>query len=189
MAGLLGAFRGCFTAPTFVTFAALAAGFVRRTAAHAVCGMLTGAGLEQCWHHSRARRFFSAASWSADAAGSVLADVIVAQLVPAGAALTVAVDDALFHRAGRKVHAAGWCHDGSAKGPSKVAWGNNWVIAGLVVALPMMTRPVCLPVLFAPVETKGRDQAGVGPPARRRARSPLPRPGRPCRGRRGLGHR
>ncbi|MGH3756118.1 MAG: IS701 family transposase, partial [Pseudonocardiaceae bacterium] len=111
--------------------------------------------LERAWRHGRAHRFFSAASWSADAAGLVLSDLIVTLLVPAGAALTVAVDDALFHRSGKRVHAAGWCHDGSAEGPKKVAWGNNWVIAGLVVDLPFMTRPVCLPVLFRLWKPKG----------------------------------
>ncbi|MGH8900591.1 MAG: transposase [Egibacteraceae bacterium] len=146
---------GCFTAPTFITFAALAVGFIRQTAAHTVCGMLTGAGLERAWHHGRAHRFFSAARWSADAVGLVLSDLIVTLLVPAGVALTVAVDDTLFHRSGKRVHAAGWCHDGSAKGPKKVAWGNNWVIAGLVVDLPFMTRPVCLPVLFRLWKPKG----------------------------------
>jgi hypothetical protein len=55
----------------------------------------------------------------------VLADLIVAHLVPAGAALTVAIDDTLFHRAGRKAHAASWCHDGSAKGPRKIACGEQ----------------------------------------------------------------
>jgi hypothetical protein len=104
----------------------------------------------------------------------VLADLIVAHLVPAGAALTVAVDDTLFHRTGKKVHAASWCHDGAAKGPRKIGWGNNWVIAGLVVALPMMTRPVCLPVLLAPAEAEGRDQAGAGPLAHQHARRPAP---------------
>jgi hypothetical protein len=58
----------------------------------------------------------------------VLADLIVAYLVPAGMALTVAVDDTLFHRSGRTVHAAAWCHDGAAKGPRKISWGNNWVV-------------------------------------------------------------
>jgi DDE superfamily endonuclease len=85
----------------------------------------------------------------------VLADLIVAYLVPAGMALTVAVDDTLFHRSGRTVHAAAWCHDGAAKGPRKISWGNNWVIAGLVVTLPCVTRPVCLPVLFRLYKPQG----------------------------------
>jgi DDE superfamily endonuclease len=155
LAAVLSAFTGCFTAPTFATFTALAAGFVRQTGAHTVCGMLTGAGLERVWHHSRAHRFFSQARWSPDQVGLALADLIVAHLVPADAALTVVVDDTLLRRSGKKVHAASWCHDGAAKGPKKVAWGNNWVIAGLVVTLPFMARPVCLPVLFRLWRPKG----------------------------------
>jgi hypothetical protein len=57
------------------------------------------------------------------------------------------VDDTLFKRAGKKVWAAGWFHDGSASGPRAVGFGNNWVVAGILVSLPMLTRPVCLPVL------------------------------------------
>ena len=41
----------------------------------------------------------------------------------------------------------GWFHDGSAKGPKPTGYGNNWVIAGIIVTLPMLQRPVCLPVL------------------------------------------
>jgi hypothetical protein len=46
-----------------------------------------------------------------------LADLIVARLLPAGAALTIAVDDTLFKRSGKKVFGAAWHHDGAAKGP------------------------------------------------------------------------
>ena len=47
--------------------------------------------------------------------------LIVGHLVPIGAALTVAVDDTLFRRYGRKVYAAHWGYDGSLK----VAKGNQ----------------------------------------------------------------
>jgi xanthine/uracil permease len=52
LTGLLGVSAGCFTAPTFTTFAALVTGFVRQTGAHTVRGMLTGAGLERVCHHT-----------------------------------------------------------------------------------------------------------------------------------------
>jgi hypothetical protein len=45
------------------------------------------------------------------------------------------------------VRAASWFHDGSAIGAHPVAYGNNWVILGIVVSLPFLSRPVCLPVL------------------------------------------
>src|SRR6186713_693743 len=59
LAGLLAAFRPCFTAPTFQTFIGLVVGLIAQTRRRTVCGMLTGAGLDQVWHHSRAHRMFS----------------------------------------------------------------------------------------------------------------------------------
>src|SRR5215212_3029585 len=54
LAGLLADFRPCFTAPTFQTFIGLVVGLIGQTRRRTVCGMLTGVGLEQFWHHSRA---------------------------------------------------------------------------------------------------------------------------------------
>nr|WP_241831512.1 transposase [Parafrankia soli] len=116
------------------------------TGRRTVCGMLVGAGLSRIWPHDRAHRFFAAAVWSVDEVGVVLARLVVRLLVPAGAPVTVAVDDTLFHRRGKKVWAAGWFHDSSALDARQVGYGNNWVIVGIVVALPMLDRPVCLPV-------------------------------------------
>jgi hypothetical protein len=69
---LLEEFRPCFTAPTFTTFALLAAGLIARPAGRTVCATLAGAGLARVWHHSRAHRFFASAAWSPDAAGLVV---------------------------------------------------------------------------------------------------------------------
>ena len=101
LAGLLAEFRPCFTAPTFHTFVGLVVGLIAQTRRRTVCGMLTGAGLEQVWHHSRAHRLFTNARWSGDALGLALADLIVARLLPPDSALTIAVDDTLFKRTGR----------------------------------------------------------------------------------------
>jgi hypothetical protein len=147
LADLLAVFRPCFTAPTFPTFVGLLVGLIAQTRRRTVCGMLTGAGLDQVWHHSRAHRLFSCARWSGDALGLVLADLIVARLLPADAALTIAVDDTLFKRSGKKVFGVAWHHDGAAKGPKPIGFGNCWVVAGIVVQLSFLSRPVCLPVL------------------------------------------
>src|SRR4051812_30764554 len=69
LAGLLAEFRPCFTVPTFQTFVGLVVGLIGQTRRRTVCGMLTGAGLDQVWHHSRAHRLFTTARWSADALG------------------------------------------------------------------------------------------------------------------------
>src|SRR5215213_2974293 len=69
LAGLLAVFRPCFTAPTFPTFVGLVVGLIAQTRRRTVCGMLTGAGLERVWHHSRAHRRFTSARWSGAGGG------------------------------------------------------------------------------------------------------------------------
>lgn len=147
--GLLGEFRGCFSAWTFPVFCALACGLVSQSARRTVCGMLVGAGRSGTWSHHRAHRFFSHARWSIDQVSAVLARVVVRLLVAADDAVLVAIDDTLFHRRGPNVHAASWFHDGSAIGKTKVGYGNNWVILAIVVRLGFIDRPVALPVGFA----------------------------------------
>src|SRR6266567_7364159 len=147
LASLLAVFGPLFTAPSFRTFTALACGFLAQTGKRTVCGMLAGAGLSRLWPHDRAHWFFARARWSADELGLAAAKLVVALLVPAGEPVTVAIDDTLARRRGNKVWAASWFHDGSAPGPAKTGYGNNWVVAAIVVRLPMISRPVAIPVL------------------------------------------
>jgi DDE superfamily endonuclease len=147
LAVLLQGFRSCFRLRPFEVFCLLAVGMVTQTGSCTVTGMLIGAGMQTVTSHHRAHRFFSAHAWSADQLGLAMARLIVATLLPAGAALDVAVDDSLFRRRGAKVHGTFWTHDASQPG-QVTARGNRWVIVGIVVALPFGCRPTCLPVLF-----------------------------------------
>ena len=144
---LLAGLAPLFTAPSFRTFCGLACGFLAQTGKRTVCGMLAGAGLARCWSHDRAHWFFSRARWSPDELGLAVAKLVVALLVLAGEPVVVAIDDTLFKRRGKKVWAASWFHDGSAPGPAKTGYGNNWVVAAVVVRLPALSRPVAIPVL------------------------------------------
>ncbi|MEV0785466.1 transposase [Streptomyces sp. NPDC050423] len=139
--------RGCFTVPTFTTFAALVTGLIAQTGRGTVTGMLTGVGLTRTWSHDRAHAFFSRARWNPDLLGISLSHLIVRQLLPADAVLTLVVDDTLFKRRGKKVFGAAWQHDGAATGPRGVGRGTCFVVLGLVVDLPFLARPVCLPVM------------------------------------------
>ena len=136
-----------FTAPTFVTFTGLVTGLVAQTGKGTVTGMLSGAGLARAWPHDRAHSFFSRASWNAEILGIVLAHLIVATLLPAGEVVTVAVDDTLFKRGGKRVFGAAWQHDGAAVGVKPVGRGTCFVVVGIIVDLPFLARPVCLPVM------------------------------------------
>jgi hypothetical protein len=147
LAALLGALRPCFTAPSFRTFCGLAAGLAGQVQRRTVCGMLLGGGLARAWPHDRAHYFFARARWQIDELGLAVARLVVLLLVPPADPLTVAVDDSLFRRSGRKVHGAGWQYDGSSPDRDRISFGTCFVTCGIVVRLPFCTRPVCLPVL------------------------------------------
>jgi hypothetical protein len=145
---LLAGFRPCFTTPTFRVFQAMVCGLLVQPGRRTVTGMLAGARLAGVWHHARAHRFFATARWSADALGLQVCDLIVGWLLPVGMPICLVVDDSLFKRTGRKIFGAGWHYDAAASGRKRTAWGNNWVVVGVVVALPFVAhRQVCLPVL------------------------------------------
>ncbi len=146
---LLLLFAPCFSRPSYQTFRAMVGGQISQTGLRTVTGMLVGARLSGVWHHTRAHRFFSHARWSVEELGLRIAVLIVERLTEPGAPVLVAVDDTLLHRVGRKIHGVFWHHDATANSDkAAVAWGNNWVVVGLVVKLPFLERAVCLPVLF-----------------------------------------
>ena len=144
---LLDAFARCFTTPTFEVFQAMVIGLVAQTGQRTVCGILTGAGLATTWSHHRAHRFFSTSRWQIDQIGLIVFDLVVTHLVADGAELFLAVDDTAHRRRGKKVHGAGWIHDGSAPARNKLAFGHRCVVVGVIVRPSFMSRPLCLPVL------------------------------------------
>ena len=157
--GVLMALRPCFTAPSFTTFCGLAAGLAGQVRRRTVVGMLLGACLQRAWPHDRAHYFFSRARWQIDELGLAVARLAADALLSPGVGITVALDDSVCVRVGRKVHGTGWQHDGSAKNPQKLSFGNCFVTVGIVVALPFCSRAWCLPVL-ARLHLPGK---GAGP--------------------------
>jgi hypothetical protein len=156
---MLSALRPCFTAPGFVTFCGLVAGLAGRVRRRTVVGMLLGGCLQHAWPHDRAHYFFARARWELDQLGLAVAQLAVLVVVPPGGDLRVAVDDSVFRRSGRKVHGAGWQHDGSSPATNKLSYGICFVAAAILVDLPFCTRTVGLPVL-ARLHLPGK---GAGP--------------------------
>ena len=94
-----------------------------------------------------------------------MAWLIVSRLLAQRAAIQVVIDDTLFRRWGRKVHAVFCTHDGAAQDPNAPGRGNRWVVLSIVVELPFCCHPVSLPVLLrlwagkgtaSPVQLAGR---------------------------------
>jgi hypothetical protein len=172
--GLLSLFAGCFTQPSFQTFRAMVLGQVAQTGRRTVCGMLVGARLSGVWEHSRAHRFFSRARWQPDRLGLALAVLIVERFVAGDAAVTVAVDDTLLQRWGRKVWGCFYHHDATANNEkAAVAWGNNWVVVGICIKLPFLERTVCLPVLFRLWRPRRPEYAKIDKPDPERPSKPV----------------
>src|ERR1700757_3101828 len=133
-------------------FMALACGLILADRG-TVTGMAAAAGMGRQWR--RACWFFASARWDADALGLAVARLIVKYLISDGDPLIVAVDGTFFRRWGRHVAEARWAYDGAAQGGKKIAFGNTWVIAALVLQLPCCPSPVALPVLFRLWRGKG----------------------------------
>jgi hypothetical protein len=155
---LLAVFSPLFTAPSFRTFCGLACGFLAQSGKRTVCGMLTGAGLSRLWPHDRAHYFLSRARWNPDELGIAAAKLVIALLVPDGEPVEVLIDGSLSRRRGKRVWAASWFHDGSAQGPAKTGYRNNWAVLAVRVRLPMISRPVAVPVM-AKLVIKGTNSA------------------------------
>ncbi len=137
---------------TFRLFTALACGMILADRS-TVVAMAAAAGIGREWR--RACWFFAGAKWDLDALGLAVARLVVKYLLGDGDPVTVAVDGTFFRRWGRHVAEARWAYDGSAQGGKKIAFGNTWVIAALVVRLPLCPSPVALPVLFRLWRGKG----------------------------------
>jgi len=137
---------------TYRLFAALACGMILADRS-TVVAMAAAGGMAERWR--RACWFFSHAVWDADALGLAVARLIVERLPGSDQAVVVAVDGTFFKRWGRTVAQARWAYDGSAQGGKKIAFGNTWVIAAIVVRLPFCASPVALPVLFRLWRGKG----------------------------------
>jgi len=133
-------------------FMALACGLILADRG-TVTGMAAAAGIGRQWR--RACWFFASAEWDVDALGLAVARLIVKHLLKDGDPVIVAVDGTFFRRWGRKVAEARWAYDGAAQGGKKIAFGNTWVIAAIVVRLPCCPSPVALPVLFRLWRGKG----------------------------------
>lgn len=111
--------------------------------------------------------FFSRAQWDVAELAHAIAVMVVAALNPAGR-LYLLVDDTLLHKRGKKVYGLGWFRDAVASTKKRVATasGNNWVVLGLAIPIPLCPNViVCLPLL-ARLHLPGKGQPSCAALAR-----------------------
>lgn len=152
-------FAGCFTSASFRYFKAIVGAIIlgrrRRTLTEAL-KLFDIQG-----HFTNIHRFLSRYRWDAFAVGLVLLDYAVDLLIKDGP-LSIAIDDSLVKKYGRKIFGVKY-HFDHAKKPntSRYIFGHNWVVFGLIHYSTLFHKWLCLPffaVLFAP-----RNKGANGP--------------------------
>lgn len=162
-----------FTEPTFVTFRQVLLGWIMclggRTEYRVFQTIQADEEISGQTRHpfDRFYNFFSRASWEVSALARWLAVEIVTKLCPTGP-LTLLVDDTLLHKRGLHVFGLGWFRDAVASTKKRVATasGNNWVVVGLAISIPLCPERVfCLPLL-ARLRLPGKGKASCATLAR-----------------------
>jgi hypothetical protein len=135
------------TTPTFQSLMTVLTGWVfasKRT----MTRMILAAGTAADKHYSSYHRLLSAASWSLDAVGLAVFDLVAPYL---GDVVMLGVDDTLARKRGLKMFGAGMHHDPllSSRGKAITNWGHSWVMLGVIIELPFRRgHYYCLPLLF-----------------------------------------
>jgi hypothetical protein len=150
--------QGCafaFTEPSLATFRQVFLGWVMclgtRTEYRVFQTSNADAEVSRQERHpfDRFYNLFSRAKWDVLLLAHCVATSIVAALNPTGK-LYLLVDDTLLHKRGKKVYGLGWFRDAVASTRRRVATasGNNWVVLGLAIPIPLCPEHiVCLPLL------------------------------------------
>jgi len=145
---LVAALAECFTAPSFVTFRHLLAGWILCPERHTVTGILRASGAVGAKHHTSFHRFFRQARWDLDSVGLCLLKLVI-RLLPGDEPIIVPLDDTLGRHTGKHIRGASMHHDPllSTRAKPVFHWGHVWVVLSIVVRVPAWKKTFALPVL------------------------------------------
>jgi hypothetical protein len=145
---LLCQMASCFTAPSFVSFQHIVAGWLLCLGRHTVTGVLRASGAVGQKHHTSFHRFFRGAVWAPDAVGLALVGIVL-KLLPRTGPIVVPLDDTLGRHTGKRIRGASMHHDPllSTRNQSVFHWGHVWVVVSIAVSIPKWNKTFALPVL------------------------------------------
>src|SRR5262245_25228871 len=143
-----------FSEPAFATHCELLLGWVMCLGTHTQyrvaqsCQPDEEVGRSPRHPFDRFYNFFARSAWQISDLARHVAALAVARLKVVGP-LYLVVDDTLLHKRGKRVFGLGWFRDAVASTRKRVATasGNNWVVLGLAVPIPLCpARVFCIPV-------------------------------------------
>jgi hypothetical protein len=136
-----------FTQPGAAIFTQMTIGWILCTVRRTVTGMLPFTDPAGERAHDAYHRFFPDARWRMAGLWRILTHILIATFCRNGI-ITLALDDTLFHRSGKKVNGAGYWRDAvrSTKTKTVYAWGLNLVVLTLQIQPPWGGEPLGLPI-------------------------------------------
>jgi len=174
---LLATFAPLMTPTSFDNFQVLASGWVLSTRRRTVTELIQRAGAVDLKSYCTFHRFFNRARWSIDQAGR-LVFALALSLVPRNQVIRLVVDDTLCKKGGQHIFGTAMHRDAltSTRKLTRLSWGHNWVVVGLILEFPFAPRlSWCLPFAFRLYVTKTRpkSQRWIGPERPYRTRPEL----------------
>ena len=160
LAELLGHFPGCFARPeSFAVFQPVVVAWVLCLRSRTLTEVWQLTGLGPKMHYDAIYSLFASAQWDWDELGVLLCLLILAHLAPFGL-VSIAVDDTLCHKRGKRVAFGGIFLDPvlSTRSRKILRFGLNYVVVAVVVHLPFRPdRYFALPVLWRVFRKKGQE--------------------------------
>lgn len=157
---VLSEFSIVFTQPTYQRFLLLLVCTIVTTGRRTVSNVLRTVGELAKGNPSSFHRFLSQAKWSGLKLACVLARVVVATFCPNGP-IFVAGDDTVDEHRGKKVYGKSRHRDPvrSSKSYTAHRYGHKWIVAAVLVRLPLTSRDWALPVLVDLYRSPAIDKA------------------------------
>jgi len=143
-----------FTEPSFSNFSVLVYGWILAGRRGTVSRAIRAAGKLAPRHFSTYYRFFSRAKWDGDTLGLALLPLIL-RFAPEGAVVLI-VDDTLTRKSGKNIWGANMHHDPLQWLSNATSFGHNWVVLAIMIRVPLIERPVAVPLFFRLYRSKAK---------------------------------
>jgi hypothetical protein len=144
---LIQQFFPIFTVPGAKIFSSLMTGWILCTVRRTITGILPFADPQNKHAHDAYHRFLPDARWSMAMLWEILTKILIYTFCQ-NTIITLALDDTLFHRSGRKINGASYWRDAvrSTRKSIVYAWGLNIIVLTLQIQPPWGGEPLALPI-------------------------------------------
>jgi hypothetical protein len=146
----------CSTLPTTETFFTIVIGWLLCSGKRTTSGIIRAAGPHATKSHDTYHHFFSLAKWSMEELSRMFFLCTIHLLNLTNTLVWIAGDDTLAKHYGRKIYGAGSFRDAvrSSKKHIAYAWGHNWVVLVLIVAVPFLQGKLIAIPIYARLNPK-----------------------------------